>query len=230
MSNHNNHKTLRNHTYPTPLIIGIAGGSASGKTTIVHEVINQLAPNMVTMIPQDDYYDRQKVNDFLQGGNKIHDYNFDDPSTINFERMRSNIDTLCSGKSVAQTDYNYHDPTRKPGKMLHPSNILIVDGLHALAIPIIRDILNIKIFIEVPENIRLIRRIARDIKERGFSESSIKERFITTVKPMHDQYIEPSKKYADLIISGENDIHESAHRITILIQEELLKRNHTAEF
>jgi uridine kinase len=207
---------LQKHSPTNPLIIGVAGGSGSGKSTIIKKLISYLATNSVTVIPQDDYYDNEKIKAFLQH-DKISNYNFDDPVSLNFMLMRSHIDALCAGKTVTRTNYNFHDPERKPGAEFKPAPILIIDGLHTLEIPIIRDICNLKIYVHASEKVRFERRVTRDANERGFGKEGTKKRFIATVKPMHDLYIEPSKKFANLIISGELDLQQETSKILELI-------------
>lgn len=199
-----------------PLIIGVAGGSGSGKSTIIKKLISYLPANSVTVIPQDDYYDNDRISAFLKH-DKVSNYNFDDPITLNFTLMRSHIDQLCVGKAVTRTNYNFHDPERKSGAQFLPAEILIIDGLHTLEIPIIRDICALKVYVDASEKVRLQRRVVRDFHERGFGEDGTKKRFAATIKPMHDLYIEPSKKHANLIISGELDLTTEATKILDLI-------------
>lgn len=203
---------LQKHSPTHPLIIGIAGGSSSGKSTIIKKLISYVPKNSATIIPQDDYYNQERLKTFLEH-DKVNNYNFDDPITLNFKLMRSHIDQLCAGQSVTRTTYNFHDPERKPGAQFTPAPILIIDGLHTLEIPIIRDICNVKIFVETSEKVRFERRVVRDSHERGFGQEGTKKRFYATVEPMHKLYIEPSKQYADLIISGELDLHQETTKI-----------------
>jgi uridine kinase len=187
------------------LIIGIAGGTGSGKTTVVKKLIQKLPKNKVVLISQDSYYkdssslppeERQKIN-------------FDHPNSIEFELLIEHIKTLKSGKPIQEPIYSYLTCTReKKTKPVIPHDVIIIEGILILTNKLLRDLMNIKIFVSADDDDRLGRVISRDIMERGRTVQKVLERYNETVKPMHLQFIEPSKKYADLIIpqGGHNKV------------------------
>ena len=187
------------------LIIGIAGGTGSGKTTVVRKIINQLPKKEVAILSQDSYY---KDNSHLPL-KKRQEINFDHPNALEFGLLVEHLKKLKQGKSIEEPTYSYLSCERlsKTNTVL-PTKVVIVEGILVLTNKALRDLFDIKLFIYADADDRLIRVIRRDIEERGRTAEKVLERYIKTVKPMHEQFIEPSKKYADLIIpeGGHNTV------------------------
>lgn len=186
------------------LIIGIAGGTGSGKSTVVKKIMAQLPNSDVVVVPQDAYY---KDSSHLPMEERI-DINFDHPDSIEWDLLVEHITQLKSGKSVWQPIYSYLTCTRSNEAVpVHAGKVLIVEGILILCNEKLRELMNLKVFVDAPADDRLIRVINRDIVERGRSVHQVMERYQITVKPMHEQFIEPSKRFADLIIpQGGNNL------------------------
>ncbi|MDI9471611.1 MAG: uridine kinase [Tissierellia bacterium] len=179
-----------------PKIIGIAGGSASGKTTIVEQMKEQLG-DAVLVIKQDAYY--HPFDAMTLEERKL--LNYDHPDAFDFEAMLQDMMLLKDGKPIDMPIYDYVFYTRKKETArIHPAPIILMEGLLTLWYEPIRELMDLKIFVDTDSDERLIRRIQRDMNRRGRSLESIIEQYQTTVKPMHEQFILPTKKYADLII------------------------------
>ena len=187
------------------LIVGIAGGTGSGKTTVVRKIIERLPGGEVVVIPQDAYY---KDNSALPLEER-QEINFDHPHSIEFELLVDHLIKLKNGQSVEQPIYSYLTCTRADETIeVFPRHVIIVEGILILTSKQLRDLLDIKVYVDADADDRLGRVIKRDIIERGRSVSKVLERYERTVKPMHLQFVEPSKKYADLIIpqGGNNEV------------------------
>ena len=187
------------------LIVGIAGGTGSGKSTVVRKIIERLPEGEVVVIPQDAYY---KGNSALALEER-QEINFDHPRSIEFELLVDHLIKLKNGQSVEQPIYSYLTCTRADKTIeVFPRHVIIVEGILILTSKLLRDLLDIKVYVDADADDRLGRVINRDIIERGRSVSKVLERYEKTVKPMHLQFVEPSKKYADLIIpqGGNNEV------------------------
>ncbi len=187
------------------LIVGIAGGTGSGKTTVVRKIIERLPEGEVVVIPQDAYY---KDNSALPLEER-QEINFDHPHSIEFELLVDHLIKLKNRESVEQPVYSYLTCTRADKTIeVFPRHVIIVEGILILTSEQLRDLLDIKVYVDADADDRLGRVIKRDIIERGRSVSKVLERYERTVKPMHLQFVEPSKKYADLIIpqGGNNEV------------------------
>jgi len=179
------------------LIIGIAGGTGCGKTTVVNQILNELPEGEVGVISQDSYY---KDTSHLTYDERII-MNFDHPRSIDFELLAEHLDLLKKGEAVNQPVYSFVQHNRTGDTILtHPRKVMIVEGILILTHPELRDICDIKIFVHADSDERLIRRLKRDIAERGRDINEVIARYQTTLKPMHEQFIEPMKEYADIII------------------------------
>jgi len=187
------------------LVVGIAGGTGSGKTTVVNRIVNLLPPGEVVVIPQDSYYfdsshlpieERQEIN-------------FDHPSSIEFELLTEHVKQLKNGYPINQPIYSYLTCTRaKETLPIIPRHVIIIEGILVLTNPDLRDLMDVKVFVDADPDDRLARVVLRDIVERGRSVNKVLERYEKTVKPMHLQFIEPTKRYADIIVpqGGNNSV------------------------
>ena len=186
------------------LIIGIAGGTGTGKTTVVRKIIQSLPEGEVTVIPQDSYY-RDNSNLPLEERLKL---NFDEPAAIEFELLVNQLKDLKAGKPVEQPIYSYLTCTRSKETIpIQPRDVIIVEGILILCDEELRNMMDMKVFVDADADDRLIRVINRDIIERGRTVEMVIDRYEKVLKPMHLQHIEPTKRYADLIIpQGGNNL------------------------
>lgn len=188
------------------LIIGIAGGTGSGKTTVVKEITKHIVETDVVVIPQDSYY---KDNSHLPLEQRL-ELNFDHPESVDFELLVNHLSELRAGKSIEQPVYSYLTCSRSKTDTVHtnPAHIIIVEGILIFTCPELRDCMDIKVFVDADADDRLGRVITRDNLERGRTVEKVLERYEKTVKPMHLQFIEPTKRYADIIVpqGGHNQV------------------------
>lgn len=187
------------------LIIGIAGGSGSGKTTVVRAITEKLKEKVV-VIPQDSYY---KDSSHLSEEEK-RNQNFDHPDAIDFKLLKEHLAELRQGKAIEQPVYSYITCSRSKTETItvEPAEVIIIEGILIFTSKELRDLMDIKIFVDADDDDRLMRVMARDIVERGKTVDWVIERYTRTVKPMYLQFIEPSKRYADIIIpqGGHNKV------------------------
>ena len=189
-----------------PIIIGITGGSGSGKTTIEHEIANQIEANdRIVIMTQDSYYkdntglpmsERQKIN-------------YDHPNAFDMPLLEAQLNQLLHRKPIEMPTYDFTEHTRSDKTVhINPADIIILEGILVLFNEEIRNLMDIKVYVDTDDDIRFIRRLERDMKERGRSLDSVINQYLTTVKPMYHQFIEPTKRYADIIIpeGGENNV------------------------
>jgi len=188
------------------LVIGIAGGSGSGKTTVVKAISENIKGEKVVIIPQDSYY---KDSSDLTDEEKRH-HNFDHPDAIDWELLCEQLADLKAGKTIHQPVYSYISCSRSKTEtvMVEPADVIIIEGILIFTCKELRDQMDIKIFVDADDDDRLMRVMARDITERGKDVRWVIERYTNTVKPMYLQFIEPSKRYADIIIpqGGHNKV------------------------
>jgi uridine kinase len=180
-----------------PLVIGVAGGSGSGKSTVVREIVRGVAPEAVSIVYQDAYY-----RDY---GHLPHEeraaINFDHPDALESDLLVEHLDALLTGRDVAVPIYDFKTHTRRPETETVPATrVVIVDGILVLADPELRDRMDIRVYVDTDADIRLIRRLRRDVEERGRTVDSVIRQYEATVRPMHLEFVEPSKRYADLIV------------------------------
>ena len=182
------------------LIIGIAGGTGSGKTTVVHQIMNELPETEVGIISQDSYY-KETHNLSFDERSLI---NFDHPRAIDFELLVAHLKELKEGKNINQPVYSFVTHNRTDDTVFtHPRKVMIVEGILILANAELRELFDVKIYVHADSDERLIRRLRRDIAERGRDMDEVLSRYQTTLKPMHEQFIEPTKAYADIIIPND---------------------------
>lgn len=187
------------------LIIGIAGGTGSGKSTVVRKISENFKGSEIVVIPQDSYY---KDNSHLPLEERLK-LNFDHPESIDFELLIEHLQQLREGKSVEQPTYSYITCTRGEDTVkVEPAQIIIIEGILIFTNSELRKLLDILVYVDADPDDRLVRVISRDIIERGKSVENVLERYEKTVKPMHLQFIEPTKRYADLILpqGGHNKV------------------------
>ncbi|MCI8997992.1 MAG: uridine kinase [Muribaculaceae bacterium] len=179
------------------IIIGIAGGTGSGKTTVVNKIINSLPQGEVAVLPQDSYY-KDSSHIPVEERSKI---NFDEPAAIEWSLLAKHIRELKEGKTIEMPTYSYLTCTRQPETVtVEPREVVIVEGILVLTDPMMREMMDVKVFVDADADERLIRVIARDCVERGRTPIMVLNRYQDVLKPMHEMYIEPSKRYADLIV------------------------------
>lgn len=200
------------------LIIGIAGGTGSGKTTVVNQILNQISQEEICVISQDSYY-KETNNLSYDERTKI---NFDHPNAIDFSLLVNDLKLLKEGNVIEQPVYSFvtHNRTKDTLKT-HPRKVVIVEGILIFNNLELRDLFDIKIFVHADADERLIRRLRRDIKERGRDLDEVLNRYQTTLKPMHQQFIEPTKNYADIIIPNDTYNTVAIDIVRTVINEKL---------
>ncbi len=204
------------------LVIGIAGGSGSGKTTVVKAITDKLSEDKVVVIPQDSYYkDSSDLSD-----EEKRNHNFDHPDAIEWDLLCEQLKALKEGKSVEQPIYSFISCTRSKTETKHvePAEIIIIEGILIFTCPELRNQMDIKIFVDADDDDRLMRVMERDISERGKDVHWVIERYSRTVKPMYLQFIEPSKRYADIIFpeGGRNLV--AIDVITAMVEKSLREK------
>lgn len=178
------------------MVIGVAGGSASGKTTVAQKLKETFRDDVVLISHDDYYYAHDKLS--LEARTRL---NYDHPNAFETDLMIKHIRALRNGETICQPVYNYVVHNRsKDIKLVHPAKVIIIEGFLIYENKELRDLMDIKIFVDTDADERLIRRIMRDVKERGRSLESVIEQYQETVKPMHEQFVEPTRRYADIIV------------------------------
>jgi uridine kinase len=200
------------------LIIGIAGGTGCGKTTVVNTILNELPEGEVGVISQDSYY---KDTSHLSYDERVK-INFDHPRSIDFDLLVKHLKDLKAGIPIDQPVYSFVKHNRTGDTIsTKPRKVMIVEGILILTNPEIRDLFDIKIFVHADSDERLIRRLKRDISERGRDIDEVLTRYQTTLKPMHEQFIEPMKEYADIIIPNNKYNTVAVDIVRTIINERL---------
>ena len=200
------------------LIIGIGGGTGSGKTTVVNQIISEFPKGEVQVISQDSYYKDTSHLSF-EDRCKI---NFDHPQSIDFQLLETHLKDLKKGKSINQPVYSFKTHNRTGDTTLtEPKKVIIVEGILILSNTQLRTILDVKIFVHADSDERLIRRLKRDIAERGRDLDEVLSRYQNTLKPMHQQFIEPMKEYADIIIPNNKYNTVAVDIVRTIINERL---------
>ena len=200
------------------IFIGIAGGTGSGKTTLTEHLSRHFGSN-ISVIHHDNYYKRQDAPYEIRCLQ-----NYDHPAAFDNDLMVAHLQDLKAGKSVQCPVYSYTDHNRTDETVeIVPTKVILVEGILIFAIPELRELLDIKIFVETDADVRILRRALRDVEERGRSMQSVVQQYLTTVKPMHEQFVEPRRKFADIVVL------EGGHNLVAL--DMIMQRiaNHIAE-
>ncbi len=204
-----------------PILIGIAGGTGSGKSTLVKEIAAEFKDDSVCMLSHDYYY---KAHDDMPFEQRCK-LNYDHPNAYDTDMMVEHLQLLKQGLTIHRPVYDFSDHNRaKEVVEVTPAKVIIVEGILIFADESLRNLFDIKLFVDTDADVRILRRILRDVEERGRTLESVVTQYLTTVKPMHEQFVEPSKKYADIIIpeGGFNHVALSMviHRIRSLLLED----------
>ena len=203
------------------LIIGIAGGTGSGKTTVVKKIVETLPVNTVAVIPQESYYNAQwDVPEELRKKT-----NFDHPDAFEWPLLAHQIEELRKGNAIEQPTYSYITCTRQQETVhVEPHDVIIVEGIMALYDKKLRELMDLKIFVDAEPDERLLRVIERDIAERGHSLEMLIDKYRNVLKPMHDEFIEPTKQYADIIIPNGGENARAVSMMQMYILSALIRR------
>ena len=189
----------------TPIVIGIAGGSGSGKTTVAWSILEKVGRHRIAFLQHDSYYIDLSHLPTMQRAQ----INFDHPDSLDSELMIKHIQALRSGKPAEIPVYDFTNDSRTSQTILvKPQRVILVEGILIFAEPRLRELFDVKIFVDTDADIRFIRRLERDINERGRTTESVVKQYLSTVRPMHLEFVEPSKRYADIIIpeGGHNEV------------------------
>lgn len=202
------------------LIIGIAGGTGSGKTTVVRKIVESLPPDEVAVISQDCYY---KDNHHIPLETRLK-MNYDEPASIEWDLLVKHLKDLREGRCVQMPTYDFLTCARMPETvMVRPRKVVVVEGILVLTDKALRDMMDVKVYVDADADERLIRVIIRDCVERGRTPQMVIDRYQSMLKPMHELYIEPTKKYADLIVPQGGHNHVAIKLLTDYIRSLLLK-------
>ena len=180
-----------------PLVIGVAGGSGSGKTTICASIVERIGPDHVALIAHDAYY-RHRPELSYEERTRV---NYDHPDSLETELLTSHLKDLVAGRPIQQPLYDFSRHLRRPETVVvEPRPVILVEGILILMEPELREVMDLQVFVDTDPDVRVLRRVERDMRERGRSFGSIVRQYLATVRPMHLQFVEPSKRYADVII------------------------------
>ncbi len=202
-----------------PLTIGVAGGSGSGKSTVVGRLVEAVGRGNVALLPHDEYY-REFPGVAIE---ELRARNWDDPNALETDLLVRHLRALLAGSVVERPQYDFATYTRTPDTVrVEPQPVIIVEGIMILVEPELRELLDIKVYVDTDADIRFIRRLVRDVGERERSMQSVIEQYKRTVRPMHLAFVEPSKRYADLIIPWNEDSYNEAAIKTLV---EMMRAN-----
>ena len=204
----------------SPVIIGIAGGSGSGKTTVLHRIVDEFGSDQVAVLDHDAYY--EDLSDHPPEERET--FNFDHPDALDTELMREHLDRLVDGKSIEKPIYDFTTHRREDEtETVEPRPVVIIEGILVLAERELEEPMDIKIYVDTADDIRLMRRIRRDIQDRGRSIEGVLRQYERTVRPMHIEFVEPSKRKADIIIPRGGHNHVAIEMVLARIQDLLQK-------
>jgi uridine kinase len=202
------------------MIIGICGGTGSGKTTIARRIVESVGIENVVLVEQDSYY--RNLSDMPL--DERHHANFDHPDSIDSDLLVNHLKRLRNGQSIDMPVYDFVSHTRKEEcEVIGPKPVVIVEGILIFAESAILDVLDVRVFVDTPDDIRLIRRLRRDVQERGRSFERTLWQYEHTIRPMHYEFVEPSKRHADIIIPEGGNPEISIEFLCGLVREKLLK-------
>ena len=205
--------------HPDPLVIGIAGGSGSGKTTVAQEILQRVGPDRIAFLQHDSYY---KDLSGLPPAQRA-EVNFDHPNSLETELLIQHIAALRAGVAVEVPIYDFSTHSRTPKTYtVQPRRVILVEGILIYTEPALRNMMDVKIFVDTDSDMRFIRRLERDLKERARTTESVIKQYQLTVRPMHMEFVEPSKRYADVIIP-EGGFNAAALDMVVARVEALLK-------
>jgi uridine kinase len=188
-----------------PVVMGVAGGTGSGKTTVAHQILKRAGPPQLTLIQQDAYY--RDLGDLPLAQRALQ--NFDHPDALDNDLLINHLRRLKAGEAVEIPVYDFTTHTRTTQTLpLEPHRVILLEGILLLADEALRSLMDVKIYVDTDADIRFIRRLQRDIAERGRTMESVIHQYLATVRPMHERFVEPSKRYADIIIpeGGFNEV------------------------
>jgi len=198
-----------------PIIIGVAGGTGSGKTTVALSILEQVGRSRIALIQHDSYY-YDAANLPLEERARL---NFDHPNALETPLLVEHLNTLRSGQPVQIPSYDFRTHTRVPHtRLVNPEPVILVEGILIFAESALRELFDVKIFVDADSDIRFIRRLVRDMKDRGRPLDSVVDQYMTTVRPMHMEFVEPSKRYADIIVPQGGDNRVAMEMIVSRIQ------------
>jgi len=210
-----------------PILIGIAGGTGSGKSTVAKAIHMSLPKNNIVVIEQDSYYKDQSHKTFEERNLN----NYDHPLAFDTELLIQHLKSLLQNKAINKPIYDFEKHTRKQEtELVEPRDIIILEGIMIFEDLVLRSLLDIKIFVDTDADVRIIRRIVRDINQRGRDLDSVINQYLTTVRPAHLQFVEPNKKYADIIIPEGGDNKVAIDIIVTKIQNIINNRNNSPLF
>lgn len=209
-----------------PIIIGVTGGSGSGKTTVSKAIYNQLHGQAIQIITQDTYYNDQ--SEMTMAERKA--VNYDHPLAFDTDLLIEQLAALRNNQAVDMPVYDYKQYTRSTETVrVEPQDVIILEGILILDDERLRDLMDIKVYVDTDDDIRIIRRIKRDMAERGRSLDSVINQYLATVKPMYHQFVEPTKRYADIIVPEGGENHVAIDILTTKVRDILVKRGHTLQ-
>lgn len=205
----------------TPLLIGIAGGTGSGKTTLAAHLLRRYAPEGACLLEQDAYYrDRGNLSSREREG-----INYDEPEAIEHDLLLEHVKSLMGGRAIEKPVYCFKTHTRsREVQVVGPASVILLEGLFALWDPRARFLMDLKIYIDAPADLRFLRRARRDVCERGRTIDSVIEQYLETVRPMHEAQIQPTKAYADLVVENDGDLKEMLKIAQQIEAQVLLKK------
>jgi uridine kinase len=181
----------------SPFVIGVAGGTGSGKTTLARALVEALPVGSATLLAHDCYY---RDRSHLTPEQRV-DLNFDEPLALDNDLLVQHISVLRTGQAIDCPDYDFVSHTRRPNcRRIQPSPIIVIEGILLFAVPSLRDALDLRVFVDTDDDVRLLRRIRRDVNERGRDLASVENQYLNSVRPMHRLHVEPARVHADLII------------------------------
>ena len=205
-----------------PYVIGITGGSGSGKTLFLKSLLNTFKFQEVTCISQDDYYRPREYQLVDKNG----ELNFDRPESIDYEQFASDLKALSSGNAVEKEEYTFNNPNVIPKKIItRPAKVILVEGIFIFHYEKIRELIDLKIFIEAKDYVKLQRRLKRDREERGYDADDVLYKYENHIMPSYQKYIEPYKEEADLIVPNNKDFDKALDVLTAAIRSKILEQS-----